>query len=336
LGLKLLLKRGGLLAAANWPIIAIQFAAQTTFQLLLAVPIVGAAILVAVLLGADVGNLLQGNLRDTFRAIANALIAEPIALVAFIAAFGIVLIGGSVLMFLIKGGVITVMLAADETVGPIERHPITLGLLRGASRFSMTTFVEGCQRLFRRYLILGAGLMAVYAVSAGAYFAFVFYGYRAAGESGFVIGWTLIGAILAVALVMWITCVNLLYLLVQIASAADDVRLGAAFRAVLKFVRAEIVELGGVFLIVCVLVLASLLASTLAGSAVTLIGFVPLVGLAVVPLNIVALVVPALVNQYIGLTAMGAYVSLYRRHVAGVVTADQMAPASAVRPASAG
>src|SRR3954471_11660597 len=96
LGLKLLLKRGGLLAAANWPTIAIQFAAQTTFQLLLAVPIVGAAILVAVLLGADFGNLLQGNLRDTFKAIANALIAEPTALVAFIAAFGIVLIGGSV------------------------------------------------------------------------------------------------------------------------------------------------------------------------------------------------------------------------------------------------
>src|SRR5262249_48794552 len=31
LHLKLLLKRGALLAAANWPIVAVQFAAQTTF-----------------------------------------------------------------------------------------------------------------------------------------------------------------------------------------------------------------------------------------------------------------------------------------------------------------
>jgi hypothetical protein len=38
LDLKLLLKRGALLAAANWPTVAIQFLAETTFQVLLAVP----------------------------------------------------------------------------------------------------------------------------------------------------------------------------------------------------------------------------------------------------------------------------------------------------------
>ncbi len=47
LDVKLLLKRGALLAAANWPTVAIQFIAETTFQVLLAVPIIGAAILVA-------------------------------------------------------------------------------------------------------------------------------------------------------------------------------------------------------------------------------------------------------------------------------------------------
>ena len=57
--LKLLLKRGALLAAANWPVIAIQFVATTTFQALLAVPLIGAAILVAVLLGADLAELLR-------------------------------------------------------------------------------------------------------------------------------------------------------------------------------------------------------------------------------------------------------------------------------------
>src|SRR5687768_11029205 len=69
--LKSLLKRGALLAAANWPVIAIQYVAATTFQVLLAVPVIGAAILVAVLLGADLAELLQGSLRDTFTAIAG-------------------------------------------------------------------------------------------------------------------------------------------------------------------------------------------------------------------------------------------------------------------------
>ena len=56
--LKLLLKRGALLAAANWPTVAIQFLAETTFQVLLAVPLIGAAILVAVLMGTDIAELL--------------------------------------------------------------------------------------------------------------------------------------------------------------------------------------------------------------------------------------------------------------------------------------
>ena len=110
--LKLLLKRGALLAAANWPVIAIQFVAETTFQVLLAVPVIGAAILVAVLLGADLAELLQGSLRDIFTTIASALMSEPVALVAFVTAFAVVLLGGSVLMFLVKGGTVDVLIAA--------------------------------------------------------------------------------------------------------------------------------------------------------------------------------------------------------------------------------
>src|SRR3954469_14093156 len=111
--LKLLLKRGGLLAAANWPVVAIQFIAATTFQVLLAVPIIGAAILVAVLLGADLAELLRGNLRDIFTTIPGALLSEPVAFVAFVLAFSLTLVGGSLLLFVVKGGTVEVMLAAN-------------------------------------------------------------------------------------------------------------------------------------------------------------------------------------------------------------------------------
>lgn len=313
LHLKHLLKRGALLAAANWPVVAIQFVAQTTFQVLLAVPIIGAAILVAVLLGGDVADVMQGSLREMFTTIAGTLLSEPLALVAFIVAFGIVLFGGSVLMFVVKGGTVEVLLAADVVAGPIEREPITLEGLRGASRFSLARFTGGCARLFRPYLSVGLLLMVVYAVSVGGYLAFVVYGYRAVEGRALIIGWTLIVALAAAALIAWITIVNLLYLLLQIAMAVENVGVFDAARAVTGFIRAEFRELAGVFLVVVALVGAATLASALAWSGVGLIAFVPLVGLAVFPLQIAALLLRGLVFEYLGLTALGAYLTLYTR-----------------------
>ncbi|MEQ1869744.1 MAG: hypothetical protein ABL961_06940 [Vicinamibacterales bacterium] len=320
--LKHLLKRGGLLAAANWPAVAIQFVAQTTFQVLLAVPIVGAAVLVAVLLGADLNNLLQGSTRDIFTTVASTLTTHPVALIAFIAAFAIVLVGGTILMFLAKGGTVDIMLAADATAGSIEDEPLTLSAFRTAARFTMARYVEGCGRLFRRYLSLGMTLMLVYAISGVSYLGFIVYGYRWVGDSGFFVGWALIAALSAVALVFWITTVNVTYLLLQIAMAAQDLRTLAAARMVWRFIRAEARALSGVFFVVFGMVLAATFASALAWSGVGLITFVPLVGLLVAPLQIVALLVRGLVFEYIGLTAMGAYVTLYRRHLmaAGAVS----------------
>lgn len=330
LRLKLLLKRGGLLAAANWPTMAIQFAAQTTFQMLLAVPLVGAAFLVAVMLGADLGNLLQGTAREMFTSITSALMSEPIALAAFVTSFGIVLVGGSILMFLVKGGTVDVMIAADRMAGPIEVEPVSLTTLRGATAFTPARFVHGCQRLFRRYLALGLALMAAYAVSGAGYLAFVVYAYRNAESGGGFISWTLIAGLSAVALVFWITAINLLYLLMQIVAAAEDVGFLDALRRVGRFVRRELLDLGGVFLVVFGMVAVATLASALAWSGVALIAFVPLVGLAVVPIQIVALLIRGLVFEYIGLMAMGAYVAIYERYAANVVLVTQATASSPV------
>ena len=313
--LKLLLKRGALLAAANWPAVAIQFLAETTFQALLAVPLIGAAILVAVLMGADVAELLQGGPSQMFTTITSALWSEPVALVAFMTAFVIVLLGGSVLLFLVKGGTVEVLLAANEAAGPIEREPLTLETFRRGSRFTLQRFIGGCGRLFHRYLTLGLLLMLVYALSIGACVAVVIYGYRVGGERFLIVGWT-IAALSGGLLVAWITLVNVLYLLLQIAMAHDGSGLAQASRAVARFVRAEFRDLAGVFLVVLVLVIAATLASALAWSGVGLIAFVPLVGLAVFPLQLAALLLRGLVFEYLGLTALGAYLTLYRSHAA--------------------
>jgi hypothetical protein len=330
LTLKLLLKRGALLAAANWQTIAIQFAAETTLQVLLAVPIVGAAILAAALVGGDLAELLRGSLREMFTTIAGTLMSEPVALIAFMIAFSIVLLGGSVLMFLVKGGTVEVLLAAESAAGPIELEPLTYETtIRPASRFTLDRFIEGCRRLFRRYLVLGIALMAVYGASGVAYLAFVVYGYRAAGGRFFIIGWTFIAALAAGVLVTWITVVNWVYLLVQIVMAADDVGVTAAAMTAARFVRAELRELAGIFGVIFGLVLAATLASALAWSGVGLVAFVPLVGLAVFPLQLAALLLRGLVFEYLGLTALAAYASLYHHYIAQVGAATDRTGARA-------
>ena len=305
------MKRGALLAAANWQAVVIQFVAQTTFQVLLAMPIIGAGILIAVVLGADVADVLQGTMREMFTTIASALLSEPVALVAFMVAFSLVLLGGSVLMFLVKGGTVEVLIAAHASAGAIEHEPITIDSLRGAGQFTLTRFTDGCARLFRPYLMLGLMLMVVYALSVGGYLIFVLYGYRVVSGRILIVGWTFVAAMAAALLVAGITIVNLLYLLAQIAFAVERVGLGEAIRIVARFVRAEFRELAGLFLLVLALVVAAMFASALAWSGVGLIAFVPLVGLAVFPLQLAALLLRGIVFEYLGLTALGAYLSLY-------------------------
>jgi hypothetical protein len=330
--LKHLLKRGALIVAANWPVVAIQFIVETTFQVLLMLPVFGAAVLVAILLGRDLGSLLQGNLRQMFTTVASALLSVPVALVAFIAAFCLVLFGGSILLFIVKGGIVDVIVAANAGTAAIEFRPLTLESLRSASRFTLERFMKGCSRLWRRYLRLGFTLMIVYGASAAAYIAVVIGSYRALADQPSLVGWKTLAALAAALLVVWITVVNFVYLLLQVSMAVEDVGIRQSSRAVARFVRAEFRSLMSILLVVVGLFVIATLASALAWSGVGLIAFVPLVGLAVFPLQLAALVVRGLAFQYLGLTALGAYVKLYAAHAerggdtVGVSTAS---PASA-------
>ena len=83
-----------------------------------------------------------------------------------------------------------------------------------------------------------------------------------------------------------------------------------------RFIRAEFRELVEIFGVILVVIIASTLASALAWSGVGLIAFVPLVGLAVFPLQLAALLIRGIVFEFIGLGALSAYAVLYHRHLA--------------------
>jgi len=117
---------------------------------------------------------------------------------------------------------------------------------------------------------------------------------------------------LTVTFVCWITIVNFVYLLMQIVMAADDCSVARAWPRVGAFVRRERQGVMAVFGAVLALVVAGTGVSLLATAALGLVAFVPFVGLAVLPLQLLAWVFRGVVFQYLGLASIGAYLRLYR------------------------
>ncbi len=306
LSLKDSLKRGALITAANWHVVIIQFVADALFKTLLAVPIVGGVFLAVLLIGGDPSELLSLPVTEIVPAMASVLLAQPLALAAFLTAVAVVLSGGSLLMFLVKGGTVTVLVAADRAAGAIEHPPLRLPAFHRATQFSLERFTGGATRLFRRYVTLGIWLLIVYLVSIGALLASIF------GPDPRSADWRMAAAGASAVLVPWLTVVNCFYLLFQIVIATDDVGVREAARRLARLLRVEYRSIALIFGATLGLVVLATMASILATTALGLIAFVPLVGLAALPLQLIAWLLRGLVFEFIGLTALTAYVHVYR------------------------
>ena len=324
LPLKTALKRGAIVAAANWPLIVVQFVAEAMLKILLAVPVIGGLFLVVLLLGADVDQVLAGGPRDVIASVFAALRANPVALVMFGMAFLLVLVGGSALTFIVKGGTMSLLVEAERTTGAIERPPLRLEAVRRASRVHIDPFLDGCRRLWRRYLRLGGCLLLAYGATAAVYLGFIVAGYALASNRPVLLGlWTVIAALASGALVVWITLINLVYLLTQMIVAVEDISVRKAAHMVLRFMRAALREIAAIFGVVLLLVALATVASVLATAGLGLIAFVPLVGLAVVPLQVAAWLIRGFVFQYLALTALVGYIAQYRLYAQGPGTMRQ-------------
>jgi hypothetical protein len=302
--LKTALKRGALVAAANWPVTLIQATADSLFKLLLAAPIIGGVFLVALAVGSDPVALLTLESRELAVTIAASLTAKPLVLVMLLLAIAVVGVGGSFFVFLVKAGTVATLVRSERDAGAIEEPPLRVSAVARASRFSIDDFVTLSRNLFPRYARLGLILMAVYVMSAILYLAVVV---RPEQE-----GW-MATALITAGFIAWITIVNLIYLLIQIVVAAEDCSVASAASRVTAFIRRERRHVMAVFLLIFGVVIAATGASVLATAALGLVAFVPFVGLAALPLQLLAWLMRGLVFQYLGLASIGAYLSLYRR-----------------------
>jgi hypothetical protein len=308
--IKDLLKRGALVAAANWPVAIVQATADSLFKLLVAAPLIGGVFLVALVVGAEPVELMSLEWRQLATTIASTLLVRPAVLAAWLAALAVVLVGGSLFVFLVKGGTVGTLARGERDAGPIERPPLMHESFTRASAFSVDVFIECAQSLFPRYARLGFALMGVYLLSGSVYLTML--AQTAATSWG-------VAALLTATFVSWITVVNLFYLLTQVVIAADDCSVGTAAMRVAMLLKRRSRAVGGVFLVVLGLVLLATGASVLATAALWLVGFVPFIGLTVLPLQLVAWVLRGLVFQFIALASVGAYLKIHRTESAEAV-----------------
>lgn len=285
----------------------VQFVADTLFKTLVAVPIVGGLVLVALVAGGNPFELLRlDDLTRTVSTMVSVLLAQPVALAAFVTALGVILVGGSILMFAIKAGSVTVLLAGDRSAGTIEVPPLRLAALREANQATLERFINGVRNLFSRYLRLGIALTVAYGLIAAVYFAFLF------GPSNSpVLDNPVTITLASLSVIVAITLVNFLYLLLQIVMAAEDCSVLEAVPHVARLLRRRTMALTQVLAAILALMLMATAASILATTALGLIAFVPFVGLAALPLQVFAWLVRGVVFQYVGLTGVSTYLRLH-------------------------
>jgi len=305
--LKLSLKRGALVTAANWQVVLVQFVADTLFKTLVAVPVVGGLVLVALIVGGNPMELLRfDDLTQTISSMVGVLLAQPVALAAFAAALGIIVTGGSIMMFAVKAGTVTVLLAGDRSAGAIELPPLRLSALREANQTTLERFTTGVRTLFFRYLRLGILLTVVYAIIGAAYVLFVF------GPSlPQALDNPLMVTLASLSVLVGITLVNFLYLLMQIVMAAENCGVLDAVPHVARLVRRRAKELGQILAAILALMLMATGVSILATTQLGLISFVPFIGLAALPLQVFAWLVRGVVFQFVGLTGVATYVRMH-------------------------
>jgi hypothetical protein len=288
-------------------VVLVQFVADTLFKALVAVPVVGGLVLVALVVGGNPLELLRlDDLTQTISAMVGVLLAQPVALAAFAIALGVIVAGGSIMMFAIKAGTVSVLLAGDRAAGAIEVPPLRMSALRGASRTSIERFVGGARLLFFRYLRLGMLLTCAYALIGAAYVALVF------GPSvSDALDSPLFVTLASLAVLVAITLINFLYVLMQIVVASENCSVLDAFPLVARLLRRRAKELGQVLAAILALMLMATGVSILATTQLGLIGFVPFIGLAALPLQIFAWLVRGIVFQFVGLTGVATYMRMH-------------------------
>jgi hypothetical protein len=305
-----------LITLANWPIVLIGFLAECIYNLALAVPVIGGAFMLALLMGVDVQSLLSDGTLTAIDRMFGPLRQAPIAFFAFLLAGGLVAFAGAVLMFIVKAGTLAVLVQGEQTAGEIQRPPVRLSALRTASAYTVAAVLDGARRFQGRTAVLAAWLSAVYVIVGSAYFTAVTYGLQWALESPWGSVWPLLLVIATSMGVVSLAAANLVFDLMRVVIVTDDCRVSEAARRVRTFLLADARQVLGIFGMMGLVQLISWAASFAGTAGLTVAAWAPLLGLIVLPLQLVFWIVRGLFDQAAALATLSAYQTQYRRFAA--------------------
>jgi hypothetical protein len=321
LPLRAALTRGALLTFANWPVVLIEFGAETLYKMALAVPVIGGAVMVTVVLGADLGDLLSDGVRSTADVIMGSLVGAPAALWAFLAATGLVAFGGALLMFTVKAGTLATLVEADRIAGEPSRHGPRWDALRRASAFRLDALLARTRHFARRAIIVTVGLAIVYGAIGGVYVAAMTVGFGVAADGIWAPIWPLLVVAGTITGVIAVAGVNLLFDLLRIVIITADCGVRVAIERVRLFLIEDARRVIGIFAVMAVVQMLAAGLGLVLTAGLTTFAFVPLAGLALLPLQIAAWLIRGVVFQTLSLTALSAYQTQYRRFMEPPVAA---------------
>jgi hypothetical protein len=144
--------------------------------------------------------------------------------------------------------------------------------------------------------------------------------------------WPLLLLIATSASAVAITVINVIFDLVRLVVLTDDCRTREAARRLKTFVIADARQVLGIFGVMTAVLAVTTAASLTAAASVTLVAWVPIAGLVVVPLQLLAWLVRGVLLQCVALTALAAYQTQYRRFADPLAVVDAP-PAAWIHPA---
>ena len=306
LSLRAALKRGALVTAANWPVVFVDFIIESVFKFALAIPVIGGALMVAVLLGSDLRTLFAEGVLATAELVFGAL-------GAFLVAITLVAFGGGVIMAVIKAGTLAVLVTGEHAAGDLHRPPLRFEAFQRASAYSLAAVLHGMRQFRRRAIALATWLGIGYLLAGLAYVASLTVGFRLVSTSNWSAAWPLVVLIVTSTGVVTITLLNLMYDLMRVIMTTDDCGVGAALAKLRAFVVQDARQVLGIFGVMSVVLALVTAVSVFATAGLTLIAWVPFAGLILLPMQAAAWLIRGLVFQYLGLLTLSAYQTQYRR-----------------------
>jgi hypothetical protein len=331
--LRSLLLRGALVTSANWPVVVVQFVAEATIRLVGGIPLAGGAALLLVLAAPDSFGPAAATAPDIAVAAITALATVPVALAGLAVAAVVAGVGSLIFGAVIKAGTVGVIADGEAGARPTPTgRPLRVVDLQAARAWSTARFMTGCATFGARFVRLGLALAAAEIAVAIGYAASVVAVYRA--FVSIAASWWLAPALLAASIVavVGLSVTELVYRLTQLIVVVDGVGVRDGLRRAVRFIGAERLAVVRIFLAALVVSAVGVVATLAAAAAFGFVSFVPVAGVAVLPLQAAVWVVRGLMFPFIELAALAAYAAVYRAAPRPEPASRPSAPAPVAEP----